>query len=175
MIDTEATNSFNWRTHCCSMPLMFFKSRKWNLGESLSSSKPSNKRFSLRKRFKLKTAFEGYSLGSCVVLLLSSSIEPFELNNVRYMRNRLWFQISSCMRMAGMKLKISAAFDPVEPLNHPKNGWPKAFETDPYSNTCLMTLTHPKSPSLRILSLNCSRHQLLFDSNKNPPNLTAPN
>jgi hypothetical protein len=28
---------------------------------------------------------------------------------------------------------------------------------------------------LRILSLNCSRHQLLFDSNKNPPNLTAQN
>jgi len=48
------------------------------------------------------------------------------------------------MRMASMKLKISAAFDPVEPLNHPKNGWPKTFETDPDSNTCLMISTHPK-------------------------------
>lgn len=51
------------------------------------------------------------------------------------------------MRMASMKLKISAAFDPVEPLNHPKNGWPKTFETDPDSNTCLMTLIQTYSAS----------------------------
>jgi len=60
------------------------------------------------------------------------------------------------MRMASMKLKISAAFDPVEPLNHPKNGWPKTFETDPDSNTCLMTSTHPKSPITSQLHLDSS-------------------